>query len=403
MRIPLRLLVISILFSCGSKRSNPSASVELANPTNPGASLPHLVVGEDRILYLSWVEPLDTNTTGFYYSKLNEAEWTKPELIAAGTDWFVNWADYPMLAVDQEGNKIAHYLEKSTAGTYSYDVKLVLQSAKAATWSNSIVPHRDGTPTEHGFVTLLPNNDGTFLVSWLDGRHTGGGHEHTHKGSMTLRAATLDLNRIISQEVELDASTCDCCQTGGVNTDSGPMVVYRDRSIDEIRDISFVQRVDSTWTPPRTVASDLWQIDGCPVNGPSIASYKEAVAAAWFTSAMNRPAVKVAFMMDSTFADAIELDTSEPFGRVDIALINSNEAVVSWLDSGEDPAIKYRQIHRNGKLSVEHTVAVTSAERGSGFPQMAYLDGFLYFAWTHVGVRTSEILLKKVPIRPENP
>jgi len=31
-------------------------------------------------------------------------------------------------------------------------------------------PHADATPTEHGFVSLVPMTDGGFVAVWLDGR-----------------------------------------------------------------------------------------------------------------------------------------------------------------------------------------------------------------------------------------
>ena len=49
----------------------------------------------------------------------------------------------------------------------------------------------------------------------------------------------------------------------------GPVAVYRDRSPEEIRDISVVRLVDGVWTEPAPVHADNWMIEGCPVNGPA--------------------------------------------------------------------------------------------------------------------------------------
>lgn len=76
--------------------------------------------------------------------------------------------------------------------------------------------HDDGTPTEHGFASLWPQSRGTLGIVWLDGRNTSGGHDHDDRGStgaMTLRAATFGAGGGKRAEFELDAMTCDCCQT----------------------------------------------------------------------------------------------------------------------------------------------------------------------------------------------
>ena len=54
-------------------------------------------------------------------------------------------------------------------------------------------------------------------------------------------------------------------------TADGPVVVYRDRSEQEIRDISIVRLHDGKWSQPSSVFEDNWKINGCPVNGLSFA------------------------------------------------------------------------------------------------------------------------------------
>ena len=97
-----------------------------------------------------------------------------------------------------------------------------------------MIPHTDGINAEHGFVSLLPTPEGKTFAVWLDGRHT----KKEEINAMTLRSAEIDKDGKLSNEVELDGRVCDCCQTGATWTKKGPIVVYRDRSEDEIRDIA---------------------------------------------------------------------------------------------------------------------------------------------------------------------
>jgi hypothetical protein len=200
---------------------------------------------------------------------------------------------------------------------------------------------------------------------------------------MTVRSAVMDLEGNLSEEAELDNRVCDCCQTGVTITPSGPVVVYRDRSEEEIRDMYFVKKTGGVWSTPALIGEDNWNIAGCPVNGPRITSFGDEVAVGWFTAANGEPKVKVAFAEDgNSFSDPILIDDSKPLGRVDIVMLDENTAAVSWLDNDAGTAIKYVTVQRNGEISQATIVANTSESRSSGFPQMELLDGELYFAWT---------------------
>lgn len=130
--------------------------------------------------------------------------------------------------------------------------------------------------------------------------------------------------------------TCECCQTDAAMTTGGAIVVYRDRTEAEIRDISFVRRDDDGWTRPEPVHSDGWVVPGCPVNGPAVAAggpQGRQVAVAWFTASGNRPRVQVAFSADAGahFETPVAIDAESPVGRVDVALDDAGDAIVTWL------------------------------------------------------------------------
>lgn len=394
------LLLALVLSLCSQPKEETSILVQgVDSPAVSNSSLPYLIAGDDGNLYMSWIERGDSNQIAFKFSVLEDEGWSAPELIAEGDNWFVNWADYPMMAVDKDGNKIAHYLAKSSIGTYSYDVNLVLKGQDSTGWSQPIIPHKDGTPTEHGFVTILPNNDDSFSLAWLDGRNTGGGDhsDHGHGGAMTLRTAVIDLNGKISQETELDGRVCDCCQTSGVMTYNGPVFVYRDRSVDEVRDMAYVSKNDSIWIEPKLVAMDNWNIAGCPVNGPRMDASDSTIVVAWYTAALSRPTLKAAFKTGDDFMAPILIDETSPVGRVDVVMIDEQTAAVSWLDGGDKPAIKYRLVNKTGSMSPVYVVADISQERGSGFPQMEYHENSLFFAWTEMG-DVDQIRMKKVAL-----
>ena len=348
-------------------------------------------------VYLSWVEFLNDSTDALRFARLENGQWGTPREIAQGADWFVNWADFPSLvtypADDQK--MMAHWLQMRAEGTYDYDVRLSLSQDGGQTWSSSFIPHRDSIAAEHGFVSMLPLAEQQVFVTWLDGRNTKGDedstptddHGHGHGGAMTLRAAVVDPTGALSQKAELDARVCDCCQTSAALTPNGPIVAYRDRSEEEIRDIYVVRQVAGQWQSPAAVHQDNWKIAGCPVNGPVIKAQGENVAIAWFTAPEGKGAVKMAFSTDqgASFGAPVRMDDGLPMGRVGLVFTEDNEVIITWLEQTENAAeIRLARVNLLGEKQEELVLAEVEASRQSGFPVMTMHDDKVYFAYTQV-------------------
>ena len=157
-----------------------------------------------------------------------------------------------------------------------------------------------------------------------------------HGGAMTLRAAVFDAKGK-QAESELDASTCDCCQTDSVMTPKGLLLAYRDRADGEIRDIATTRFDGSRWSAPTIVHADGWFMPACPVNGPAIAARGRAAWVAWFTAAGNVPALKLAASADSgdTFGTPRTIARGEQVqGRVDLAA-DASGTWLAWVEEAD--------------------------------------------------------------------
>lgn len=369
---------------------------ELPSPAGPGSAQPNLVLATDGRVYLSWIEQLSEGQFSLRFAVRNGDGWSAPLVIAEGSNWFVNWADFPSMVALPDGSLAAHWLVRSGSGTYAYDVNVARSFDGGKTWGEPVVPHRDGTKTEHGFVSLLAAQDGALAAVWLDGRETtpdAGEHEHDG-GDMTLRYAKMGRDGTLGDEALLDARVCDCCQTSAAMTAEGPVVAYRDRSDQEVRDISIVRLGDGRWSEPRAVFRDGWEISGCPVNGPSIAASGRRVAVAWFTAANDESRVKLAFSEDSgaSFAEPIVVDDGRPLGRVETLLLDDGSAMVCWLESQpEGGSIRLRRIRADGTRDAAITVAPSGMARSNGFPQLARVGDQLTIAWTADRVLTATL------------
>ena len=373
----------------------------LRSPAAPGSAEPNLVAGEDGRVYLTWIEPGPDSSHVLRFSTLQGDAWTEPRTIARGADWFVNWADFPSLSVLPGGRLAAHWLQKSGAGTYAYDVRVAQSADGGQTWGPGVVPHSDRSPSEHGFASLWAAGDSVGAV-WLDGRKYGAAGEG-EKGEMMLISALVDASGAPGAERVLDARVCDCCQTGMAVTSAGPIVVYRDRSPDEIRDIYAVRFVSGAWEAPKPVHADGWKIAACPVNGPQVSADGDFVAVAWFTAARDTARVYAAFSRDAgaTFGAPVRIDDGNPAGRVDVEVVPGG-ALVSWVEraGGESAEVRVRHVAADGKLGAPRTVASSSAERASGFPRMAISNGNVVFAYTVPG-KPSQVQVARAPLARE--
>jgi hypothetical protein len=184
--------------------------------------------------------------------------------------------------------------------------------------------------------------------------------------------------------LEVDERVCDCCQTDAAVTDDGPVLVYRDRNQDEVRDIALTRLQAGEWSEPVHVNADDWKIDACPVNGPAVDARGTTVAVAWFT-APDLPRIRLAFSDDAgrSFGPPIEVAHGNVIGRVDVVLLDDGRAVVSWLQSATNGAeLRAQPFSRDGKPGPAVLVAAASVQRSSGFPQMVRAGDGLLFAWT---------------------
>ena len=388
--------VITLLGGCGQEQ-NPTAMTGLDSPSAAGSLAPHFAVTADDTLVMSWLEPAEDGAHAVKFSILQTDSWSEPAVIAADDSWFINSSDFPSVVPISAQNWAAHWLVKRPGGTYAYDIALSTSNDGGKHWTVPISPHTDNTPTEHGFVTLFPWSDAIGAV-WLDGRFTppdtgdtmkSGHSDKNTYGGMTLRFARFGYEGQLLEEGEIDHLVCDCCQTDVALTAAGPVVAYRDRSDNEIRDISISRFNDGSWSEPVTISDDQWHIPACPVNGPAIAADDEHVIVAWYGAPNRKPRVKIAWSQDGgrTFAAPILIDDNNVKGRVDVALLPDLSAMISWVAKSDDGAgqLRMRWVTTDGDMGPIELVTEGVYSRSAGFPQMAKAGERLIFAWPEPG------------------
>jgi len=368
----------------------------IQSPAGPESAQPQLSTSERGGL-LSWVERQGPRAT-LKFSERTASGWSPATSVASGTNWFVNWADVPSVLRLRNGTLVAHWLQRSGPDTYAYDVRLAYSRNDGRTWSPSFSPHSDGTKTEHGFASLFQSPAGGLGITWLDGRETSPGTTHEahapDTGAMTLRFGSFSQSWKQTSDAAVDRRVCDCCPTTAAVTSEGPIVAYRNRSDDEVRDI-FVSRLENgEWTQPHAVHADAWKIVACPVNGPMLSAQGRSVALAWFTGQGNQPRSLVAFSQDAgrTFGAPVRLDDAGTLGRVDVDLLPDGSAIASWIEfAGGQAHFRMRRVEPSGTKSAAVTVSPIASARSSGYPRVSHHKGEVLFAWTDTTDGTSQV------------
>lgn len=365
-------------------------------PAAPDSLAPNLSVVGDQ-LAATWLERQDRGNGmighRLQFSVLIDGEWQPPVTIVEDDGLFANWADIPALIEEPDGDLLAHWLARTGDETYAYSISLARSMDRGRSWRFLGQLNDDATLTEHGFVSWVEDAE-VVRAFWLDGRAMLDG------GAMSLRTSVVG-DEVAPSEV-LDERVCDCCSTAATLIGGEPLVVYRDRSEEEIRDIGVVRRQGQRWRAGSGVAADNWEIPGCPVNGPAAAVAGGDLFVVWFTAAGDRPRVQAAISRDqgASFGEPILIDGDAPLGRVDLVSAGEAGAFVSWLARGVDGArVMVGLLTSTGVLGDSLAVAQTQSSRASGFPRLERIADHLYLVWVDVAAdRTSHLALAEIPV-----
>lgn len=379
-------------------------------PAASGAAEPDLFLAPNGRLLLSWVKPYDKTRHALQFTSFDrhgQWQWT-PKTIAVGGSMMVNWADIPHLAATADGALWAQWLQRTRSASgddgagSSYDIFVARSADDGMRWGTPIRPHNDGRAVEHGFVSFWPAAPDRIGIVWLTGADMHGGAGKQAMAS--LNSATIDAAPQVRDMTQIDDSICDCCGTDIAMTTRGALLVYRNRTSDEIRDIHATRNQGGVWTTPTLVHADNWRIAACPVNGPAVAADGDNAVIAWYGAANDAPLLQLARSTDAgdTFAAPVVVDRGEAVqGRTDVAL-DAKQAWVAWLredTSGQSLWLARYAPDLSRELSRMEIVRLHGRGRGTGFPKLAVRDGEAFLVWTDIVDGTTQLKGARVGTR----
>ena len=345
-------------------------------PTNKNSLAPNLCSFGNHFA-LSWIERNTDGEARLQMATWNGSEFDEIRLIAKSKEMFANWADIPSLVKAPSGDLYAHWLNRIGNETYAYGIQIERSIDHGKSWQSLGWLHNDTSATEHGFVSLIPE-DRHVRAFWLDGRQM-----KKTTGKMMLRTAILDGNKIKSEHM-VDDDVCTCCPTAAIQLPSGSAVVYRDRLPQEIRDISLVHLKNDGWSKPSRIQKDNWVMPGCPVNGPSIATNGNIIAVSRFTVIKNKAKIILKLFKDGQVKSGKEiiLDENVPVGRC-VTVCSKDSVYNIWIGVDKNQSVlRMAEVSLFGKIKRKMTLVPIDEDRSSGMPRAIFINNYLWVSWT---------------------
>jgi hypothetical protein len=383
-----------------AKKETPSQAIpglrELPIPAAPGSTSPNVHVDDEGRLYLVWLEPLAQGGHALQLASHGGSGWTDARTVTQGPQILGNWADVPVLASFADGAVALAWPEEFEGETEGYAFHLSVSKDEGATFGPPSRLAANAPGSEFGFISFARHGTDDLITYWLDSRAM------PSDGPMQLRSAVLGHQGKLRETAVVDDRVCECCKTSAASGELGEFVVYRNRDYAEVRDINIAGA--SLPAGGTAVAADGWKIEGCPVNGPAIATQGREVAVAWFSGTQPPGRVNVVFTGNpSQFGSPIRVDGGHPVGRVDLEMTRDGATLVTWMEvKPDDPElaeIRVRSVYKDGRMGTPFRVAVTASSRASGFPKAVLRGDDVIWVWTDPGERgMSKVRAAQAPL-----
>ena len=94
------ILFFLSIFSCTSKDIIIEEISFLHDNSNAQPSL----VSKNGSLSLTWISSNEDKKAALNFSQFKDGEWTNPQTVATGSDWFVNWADFHYISINNKSD-----------------------------------------------------------------------------------------------------------------------------------------------------------------------------------------------------------------------------------------------------------------------------------------------------------
>jgi hypothetical protein len=360
------------------------------NPSSMDSFQPSWSAAADGSPLLSWIEA--SGKEGLYtlkYSVRKGGQWSAPRVIVANRKFFRHPAEMPEVITLPDGTLFAPWIE-NPGGDDDAEFLNVSTSHDGVKWTAPTLAHKDRSMVQHGLASVVASGDHEASVIWLEALHG-------EDAPVAMKRTVLGADGKVIKEESLDSDVCGCCPTSIVKTNKGLLIAYRDRTLDDIRDIATMRFENGKWTASKNLNPDNWKINACPTNAAASVAKGDAVAVSWFTGAGATPHVQAILSTDdgATFGKPVMVSTGHAFGYTSITSDDQGGALVSWLEqSAKGAKILVRQVTSAGAAGP--VVQVAEGGRSTlGYPRILRTGGETWVAWAGGGAKVQTVRLVK--------
>jgi hypothetical protein len=238
------------------------------------------------------------------------------------------------------------------------------------------------------FPSLAVNDEGDFLLAWVDKRWVAEDAKKGIKreGASIAWAWSKDGGQTFDAQQLAWENTCECCRIAlAMSEQQLPVLMYRSLFEGSVRDHA-TQRFESAQhlAPPQRVSDDHWMTHACPHHGPALAvSSAGTYHSAWFTQGSVRNGVFYARSTD------LGLHYSAPMrlgpegklvGRPHVLAVDQ-KIWLTWKEfDGHQASIGVRYSSNDGKNWSEPRIVATS-HGYSDHPLLISMSDQAYLSW----------------------
>lgn len=294
------------------------------------------------------------------------------------------------------------------------------------TYGGSVLVPGTDAPGNRGWEAIGADASGRVHAVWLDHRRlaapdatrTAAAHHHGEGGSSTVTAAGRPNGRpdgvAMAQQSDLYFDTlgdsaapraltpgvCYCCKTAiAFGRQDQILLAWRHVYPGNFRDMAFTSSADGgrTFSPPVRVSQDNWMLEGCPDDGPAMASDAAGrIHIVWPAVVVDRGTqVKALFHAMSvdgrTFQPRVRIPTQGQANHPQLAVAADGTLRLAWDESGTGTrhiVTGRGVVDADGRVSFTRTAL--AGEVGV-YPMVAAIPAGAMLAWT-TGVPDASVI-----------
>jgi hypothetical protein len=301
----------------------------------------------------------------------------------------------PKVAVSPGG--VVYVCWANERAKWKGDIRFARSTDGGKTFSKAITLNSDAgnEPTGHAFQSISVDKNGRVYVAWIDERNKKEGD----RGAEIWMSTSTDGGKTFSRDRKVLSDVCECCRTN-IQIDSDGRLFLAYRTVPSAgpmyRDIIVARSTDGgkSFTPVR-VSADNWEINACPVTGPSICISSDGkLTVIWFTGG-ERQGLYYATSGDQgrSFSPRRLLETSQNLGKhAQTVALPDGRIFIAWDEKAEKMQI-VRGVLDLRKQALEKRVV----REESSYPTIAVSERTVVIAGMQNALR--DILLQPEFIR----